>query len=269
MTIRATALLACITGVLSFVWPVWNLIERWQTLPAQNAAISAVFTFCFAVAPVFYFALWQNKAPLAIDKGLRNLSLIAAIAFGALMAIDLQGFVNAANEYVTRARAFGIGTDPDSIRFAETLAGEASNVAFVLLLVAFFRAPEPKEKQPQSSFLEIVSRIDVLVCGLWLAFMLVQTASAPYSFWKNREQIVGAHQESQLVRFMLTGPIRSALTSACIFAAPYIVCMSRRRPVAQVLVDVDRDSVADGVSGDDENRDLASDPAGHHGIDQP
>ena len=237
MSIRGTALFACITGVLSLLWPVWNLAQRWPTLTTQSAAITLALTLCFSIAPIFYFALWQNKAPLTLDKGLRNVSLFAAIVFGVLIVTDLQGFLQVLNLYATRVKAFGLSTDPESIGFAIRIAGEASNVGFLLLLIALARAPERDMSEPQSGFLDVVSRIDVVITGLWLVFMLVQTASTPYTFWQHREQIIRAHQESQLLRVTLTGPIRNAVTAACIFVAPYVVCIGRRIAAAQAIVE--------------------------------
>ena len=115
------------------------------------------------------------------------------------------------------------------------LLGEASNLFYLLLLVAIFRSPGD-EAVSSSSFLELMSRVAVLLSGLWLVFSLVQTGSVPYLFWSHREEIERSGRDPQVLRYMLTGPLRNLLTAGCIFAAPYVVAMSQRgKPVRNVV----------------------------------
>ncbi len=155
------------------------------------------------------------------------MSLIAAIAFGVIIAADLPAWMESLDLYLTRASAFGWGGDSETASTLIRLVGEASNVSYLLLLIAIYRAPAG-ESSPSSGLLEVVSRIAVVTAGLWLVYNLVSTAAAPYIFWEHREEIQRTGRDPEIIRHMLSGPLRNLLTAACIFAAPYIVCMSQR-----------------------------------------
>lgn len=236
MSIRIAALLACITGVLSLIWPLWSMMESWSTNPALRTVFIVVPMLSAVIAPVFYFALWQNKSALVINRRLRNLGLIASIIGGLLVVISAQSFIASVNQYLLRVRAFGFGTDPESIQFAVSVVGEASNIALVLLLIAFYKAPESQPDEPQSTFLEIVSRVDVMICGLLVILSLLQMGYAPHLFLEHRDQLARAseEQQSQFFRGFWTSQISRVLTTFCLFVAPYVVSMSRRLAASQV-----------------------------------
>lgn len=231
MSIRIAALFAAVTGVLGLAWPAWGMVQHWPAQPIGQAIISAAFLLLALFAPLFYFALWRNESPLYLDSGLRRMALLGAIAFGVIVVVQLRGMFAVLDAYMTRIRAFGFGMDPDSLGYASSLLGDLSNIAFALLLIAFFAAPSGSGVQ--SSFLEIVSRIYVLIAGLFLVFSIVQAGGMQYTLWMNRN-LIRSEQVFGIPEGLLFRRALNLIVAGCIFIAPYIVCMSRRLAAAQV-----------------------------------
>jgi hypothetical protein len=220
--VRKTALLACITAALILVWLSWSQI---QTIPLRfwTSSLSIAGTLISIVTPVFYFAVYRNEAPLTFPGGLRKLSLVAAIAFGLLIAADLPAWIEWLNFYSTHVRAFGRAADSETLRVAVRLVGEASNVSYTLLLVAIFRAPADPSSPPPvpSGLLEVTSRLAVVLTGLWLAYTLISTGYAPYFLREHRAGMLETTRDQATIRF-LGRAFRNLLTAACMFAAPYM-----------------------------------------------
>lgn len=218
--LRKAALAACITGTLSFVWATWILVMQIEhaqgAVPMATVALSIVLTLVAALTPVFYFALFRNETPLAFGRGQRTVSLLAAVVFGILVAISLPDVL----------ASFQTGLD---MNLLVRLVGEGSNVAYLLLLIAIYHAPEmdPSPAAP-SVLLEIASRLNVLLSGLGLVYLILQTGAMPYLFWSHRGEIQRSGQDPHVLQYMIDGPLTKLLTAACLFAAPYVVAMSVR-----------------------------------------
>lgn len=226
--LRKVALLACITGTLSFLWATWNLMQQIQHAPAMpfaTIALSVGLAIVAALTPVFYFSLFSNEAPLAFGREQRTTSLIAALVFGILVAMSLP-------EVLT---SFQSGLDPN---LPTRLVGEFSNISYLLLLVAIYQAPEidPATAGVPSGLLEVVSRITVVLSGLGLVYMILQTGAVPYIFWSHREEIRRSGQDPHVFQSMIDGPLTKLLSTACLFAAPYVVALSVRNAAALPLI---------------------------------
>jgi hypothetical protein len=162
--LKAIALTACVTGVLSLPVPMWNAVQTITatTAPTNDfwrlAGISMlVLTILFsAIIPLFYLALYRNKALLCFPKRLRLLALIAAFTFGVFVLTTLPAWVRSLAAYFAALSALDwrIGAsnvlvfvrDPRTIGQLSTLLGEVSNIACILILIAIFRsANEPKK----------------------------------------------------------------------------------------------------------------------------
>ncbi len=226
--VRKIAAFACLTSALSFLWPAWTLIHQVNRLPLSALGVVTLGTLLGVLAPVFYGALWANRQPLRLDEGLRNLSQVAAIVFGILMLMDLPKLIAS----VGSGRMTTLGV-------AIQLAGEASNLALLLLLVALYLVPAAEPSGVvDAGFLDGISRVYVMVCGLYLVYTLSTIGGIPYMHLANR----GGLEESQIMLATFTGPIRGSLSAACIFAAPYIVAMSLRMSGTVVAKEVDAGS---------------------------
>jgi hypothetical protein len=247
--VRKIAFFTWITSTLVFLWPVWSLFQRGLPQQFGASAFIAAAILIASTPPIFYFALFRNETPIRIAAPQRRLCLIAAIVFGLLIATDLSTWFNSVDQYLTRARAFGWGNDPETMAQIVRFVGQVSNFAFLVMLMAFYRSPEPESGDPEvSRMLDVASRVAVMASGLWLAFNLVVSGYVPYSIWQNRLAIQRSGQSADvLLRGMLNGPVRNLLLAACIFVAPYAVSMSNR---------VLRKSAPEAIPAKEENQDV-------------
>ncbi len=229
--LRKVALLACITSAFSFLWGTWNLIQQIQhaqAAPPALVALSVASTLAGALTPVFYFALFRNEALLPFGAEQRKVSLVAAIVFGILVAISLPAVLESLSSYVSEVRTFGFQAGPGTTNVLVSLVGEVSNISYAGLLIALYHAPEIDQTTTcvPDALLEVVSRLLVVLSGLRLAYVIVETAAVPCLFWSNRIPRFG--QEPHFFQYMIDGPLTKLLIAACLFAAPYVVAMSIR-----------------------------------------
>lgn len=227
--VRKAALLAAVTGGIAYLWPLWNLTRTSrQGLLITAAAIASQY-----VSVAFYFALSRHPEPFRLSAAHRRLCLIAAVVFGFATAVLLPNWIQSVDIYLNRVRAFGWSANAETIMQAAQLALHLSSLAYLLLLIVLSRAPDAEStpNAPLSGSLEVLSRVSVMLGGLWLVFGIVITAYWPSQIWTNRLAIIAAHQQSQVVQSLLMGPLRGMITAGCIFVAPYVVSMSRRAPV--------------------------------------
>ncbi len=225
--IRKVALLACVTGALSLLWSVWSLIQALPQMQPGVAAIALAPVLAAASTLVFYFALHRNQGTLTFPRGLRRLSLTAAVAFGVIIAVDLPGVLEALDSYW---RTGSQGSE-ETLAMAVRLVGEASNFCYLLLLAAIYRAGQDEGSAgvDASGLLEVVSRVAVMLNGLLVVYSLLAAGAMPYFYWTNRVQIQRSGQDPEVIGNMLAGPLTKVVITACIFAAPYIVAISLNR----------------------------------------
>ena len=197
-------------------------------------------SFLTAIMPVFYFALYRNEGPLGFPKQLRLLSLAAALTLSVIVAAELPAWIGSLGPYWTAMRALdwtrgaisivAAAQHPWTISHVSTLLGEFSNLACILLLIAFSRqiTDESLPEIPVSRLLGLVAKVTVIAWGLWLAFNLIRVVLTPYTYvqaWNYALQI--GRTPPQLADLMAE-PIRMLLQQACLFTAPYVVYKSRR-----------------------------------------
>jgi hypothetical protein len=108
-----------------------------------------VFGYLFtAIMPVFYFVLYRNEEALRFLKHLRMLSLITALVFGLFAAWNLSGWIGSVGSYWRAismldwrsggASILAVARDPRTVNQVASLLDECSNLAYILLLIAFF-----------------------------------------------------------------------------------------------------------------------------------
>ncbi len=229
--VRKPALLAALMGAIGYLWPLWNLTHT----GSQAFLITAAAIISQYVSVAFYFALSRHPVPFRLSSGHRRLCLLSAILFAAVTAVILPAWIQSVARYMDRLRAFGWRGDSEAPAQAAQLALQLASLSYLLLLISLSRAPDADSSPnaPLSGTLEVLSRVSVMLGGLWLAFGIVVTGYWPNQIWTNRMAIMAAHQQSQVVQSLVMGPLRGMITAACIFVAPYVVSMSGR-----VAVDV-------------------------------
>jgi hypothetical protein len=120
--------------------------------PISDVGIVPIIIFGYlfsAIMPVFYFALYRSEGTLRFPKHLRRLSLTTAVVFGLFLAWDLSGRIGPFGYYWKAVATLDWGSgstailafvrDPRTINEVANLLAECSNLAYILLLVAFFR----------------------------------------------------------------------------------------------------------------------------------
>jgi hypothetical protein len=242
ISVRKTALLAAILNTTMAIWGLRSLFQNSSFEYLKMSMLAGpilVLTWLFVLSTiVFYAYLAVNKAPLKIAPQLSKLSLYAAIVFGVITLAGLSGWTESMKQYSSGAQDPGFDWQA-RVTFAVRVAGEGSNLVFLLLLILLWRAPAPEASDPEvPGSLDIASRFCVMTSGLWLAFSLYQAGHWPLLYLEHRESIARMSEERawpQLCLVWLTGPVPRLLTAASFFVAPYVVCMTQRmrpRPIA-------------------------------------
>ena len=212
MGIRKAALIACVAAVAGNIAPVWNALSRTLALAAGNRQWWILplvpLEICFmALMPAFYFALFRDPGPLRFPHYLRRMALVAAIALVAVAMVRIgQG---------------------GSITWF-TVIGLVSTASYILLLLTMSRdAPdEPAEETSPSELLVSLTKMTVLLWGLWVAFQFVRIAII-FSTYSQLKQVAfqwrrAAPPESE----MAIDVVLTFFSQAGLLAAPFIVWRS-------------------------------------------
>jgi hypothetical protein len=245
--IRRIALIACIAAVLGVLIPVWNAMQTMipigTTLPLWKLwLVPLLMLMCISVAimPAFYFALYRNEGTLRLPKRLRSLSLAAAITFGTIIAVDLTRWIGTLGPYWTtlkmldwRAGAVTVVIavrNPRTISLVSSLLGEFSNIAFILLLTAFFRqaGDESCQDVPTSKLLTLVTKVAVIAWGLVVAGLIVGLVLTPYDYFQLLRNTLPFGRTPPPLWPLMLQAVRRLLEQACLFTAPYVVYRSWR-----------------------------------------
>jgi hypothetical protein len=186
---RKTALTTCIAALLSLLIPTWRASQQVITIGSKRLPWWNILTFVLAylftpILPLFFFALYRNETTLRFSKRLRQLSLAAALVLGAIVAVDLVEWIGSlgATSVLVGARAPRASSD------VSVLLSEFSNLACILLLIAFFRqASDVSYTEVQvSRVFRFVTKLAVIVGALVVTFALVQLVLTPYSYLQLR-----------------------------------------------------------------------------------
>jgi hypothetical protein len=224
--IRKTALTTCIAALLSLLIPTWRASQQMITIGSTRLPWWNILTFVLAylftpILPLFFFALYRNETTLRFSKRLRQLSLAAALVWGAIVAVDLVEWIGSlgATSVLVGARA------PRAISDVSVLLSEFSNLACILLLIAFFcQASDVSYTEVQvSRVFRFVTKLPVIVGALVVTFALVRLVLTPYSYLQLRNYALQIGRRPPPLPGMLAEAIRTLLTQACLFTAPFLV----------------------------------------------
>jgi hypothetical protein len=243
--LRKTALVACITSVLSLPIPLWNSIQPLLAIESTHPgmkwwiiSVSALALLFIAIIPAFYFALYRDGENLRVPKRLRLLALATACTSGAIAIVGLPAWIKSLGRYwawmttldwkIGATNVLIFARDPRTLGQIGTLFAEFSNTAYVLLLVAIFRREsDPLEIDvPISRLLIRATKVAVIAWGIVSVGTLVGLALTPYSFITLRNLALQIGRMPPTFGVLLAERIQSVLAQACLFAAPYIVYRS-------------------------------------------
>jgi len=246
--IRKAALIACVAMVLGVLIPAWDGARTMLAIESmrQWSVPVIVLTWCFtAIMPVFYFALYRNKGLPDFPKSLRLLSLTAAIVLGAITVAGLPQWIESIGSYWADIKVFDwsagavtvldAAQEPGTSKQAAALLGTFSDLAYIGLLIAFFRheRKESPENNSVSKLLSVATKIAVIAGGLVVAGCLVRLPVMPYVYVELRDHAMEVGLKPPRLGTIMVDAVRTLLIQACFYTAPYVVYRSRaRRPEA-------------------------------------
>lgn len=114
---------------------------------------------------------------------------------------------------------------PWTIGNAGTLFSELSNLAYIFLLVAFFRqsGDDSNPDTPVLKALRLAAKVAVIAWGIWLSFTLVRMGFTPYAYHALRDRALYAGATPPRLGNILREIILQFLSQASLFTAPFIV----------------------------------------------
>lgn len=240
MNLRKTAIAASISTVLAVSLAMGNAARtilatgRWWTIPLF------VFTvFVSAIMPVFFFALYRNEGGLRFSESLRHLSLLTALAFGAVVLIQLPAFFESTGRIGHRSVLTSEPTHFSQVDLT-WLVGWLSNCTYILLLLAFFRQKDidTETPAPVSKLLRVTATMAAIALGLGVAFNVLRIVVSPYIYsqaWTFSQQ---AGRALPPFRALLQPMLRDLLTNFCLFVSPFVIwnaIRDARRPTQAII----------------------------------
>jgi hypothetical protein len=246
--VRKSALIAGVTGSLSVLIPSWTATRSIVAIESRTPVFGRWFIpamlmlYLFtAILPVFCFALYRDEGTLRVTKRLRRLGLMAALILGILLATALPEWTRSIGPFFAAIKMidWSIGAtsilvamrDPTTTNQVSTMLSALSDLGMIALLVAFFRQSHD-DSLPNVAFsrlLSVVTKVAVIVWGLWVAFQVVRFALTPYLYVQLRDYALKIGRRPPQLSALMAETTRSLLSQACLFVGPYIVFESRSR----------------------------------------
>jgi len=228
MRFRNIALTAFIASLLSLFTPIRNMVltlaaiitgsdasDAWRFIP-----FALVLCLIGVVMPVFLFALYRDRGIWQIPRGMRWLSLAAAVILGLFVMSTVW------TEFPDpdfKARGGAMDAASRAASHISSLLNALMYAVFMALLFSFFMQSRQgtEAEVSRSPLLDKATRIAVLVYGMEIAFVLFRIVLIACT----------SHRNSPSLHVDLLGTTRMLLTQACLFAIPYVILRSRRLEV--------------------------------------
>jgi hypothetical protein len=240
-SVRKVALIAFIASILAMLGPAWNLIRSVGRLDEGGTAwllfpIALLAFLPRAILPVFFIALYRDHGALRIPKTLRLLSLAGAV-IGLLFVVAAIRVESLDPDFGARGGGV-LDNGARTVSHTISLATAFSEAALFALLLMFFLQPPligPPSEVPLSRFLDQSTKIAVVCFKVVIAFCLLRVflTLVMYSTLGDAASRFAATMLSPSL--LLLGAIRTLVTQACVFIAPFVVLKSCR-PSAQSRV---------------------------------
>jgi hypothetical protein len=230
--VRRTALLACVTGVLSEGISLWSISQKQSLIKLLSGPLSeawwlpAVFLVEMTL-PLFLFVLYTSDGIPRFSRALGLLALGAAFLRGMLTAPELVKWIGSLHVRGSQSVLFAVH-DHWTIGDSSALVAELSNAACILLLIAFFRhaRSEPGNEILVSRLLIVVTKVTVFAWGLWFLGQAVLTA---YTYFAMRNYLLQQGITQAQMNGALADAFRNLLVKATAVIAPFVVYKSLRR----------------------------------------
>jgi len=234
--VRKIAFITFVTSLLGLLIPGWNstqeMIGLESTHPQSKLWMTPMLVLGYLVTatmPMFYFALFRNEGTLHLPRRFRPLALVGILGLGLYMAVGLSEVIKILRPLWTETKLFEGRSGATS--GAGAVFAELSNLAAILLLIAFFRQAidRPHAEIPVSRLLSIATKAAVIAFGLWSAFNVVRLVLSPLVYSQLRNYALQVGREPPQFGSILAEVIPAVLASTGLFIAPYIVYKSQAR----------------------------------------
>jgi hypothetical protein len=240
--VRGIALVAVVTSALGLPYPLWtDASQIFKSVSSQDLwwalPLLAIVFILTALPLVFLFALYRNQAGFHVPQSLRRLALVAALICAGVTSLQVAEWIRSEGPYfdsigMLNWAAGGVAihdaqSDPRTLAFLSTLAGQLSSLAILLLLIALFRSSgTPDTEIPVGKLLRCVTRIAVVAGLSVLAFQIIRLAAVPYIYSSTRDYARSIGRTPPALEPLLMGVIRDLLFTFSLVAAPFIVSRS-------------------------------------------
>lgn len=248
--LRNAALVALVAGVMSLPIPMWNATQRMTRLEAYilyktwiNLFIVLLYVLA-ATMPVFYYALFRNQVVLHFPKRIRPLALMAMICMLIFATHGLPQIPKIGAYWTTlkmldwkKAATFlAVARDPNTVGSVSLLLQGFANLASIWLFSVLFRLATNKQMpDPQvSRQFRLTTKVAVVLSGLWFGFNVLRMIASPFVFLQIRNWALHAGRPAPSYWSFAREIVWALLSSAGLFAAPYIVYQSLKHPTVTV-----------------------------------
>jgi hypothetical protein len=201
--------------------------SRWWMMPLT------LFTALFTVLmPIFYFALFRSEGSIRTTKSLRLVALAGSLCVGLFVASGLPAVIESFKR------------NPRTIDSVSLVFAEASNLFSILLLVALFRLKDDDSARtvPMSRMFRLATKITVTAWGLALVLRVLGLILVPFTYFQLRNYALQAGRISPPFGNLLREAIVGVISSAGLFAAPYILYRSQKRNGEKIVGDYTPDT---------------------------
>lgn len=240
--VRKLALLALVTTAVDALWPAGGF----STVGPWVRGLDAV---PLAVPLLFLWLLHRSRLPLCVSQRLRRLALAAGVGVGIASLYGLAEWAMAEQPYFDALLAVdwssggvavrAVQSDPRTWELLRSAVEGSSNVALLLLLLAFRRVPGTEISEgnlPQKSLLRRVTRIALGVGYAISGLILLRFPLTPFLYSMNSGHIFSAPAFSTPafpIGAVLAELTRELLFALSLTAIPFIVSRSLPKPLPQ------------------------------------
>lgn len=221
------------------------MMRTFYSLGRWAIILGLLLMFLFAaVLPVFYFALYRNRATVRFSIRLRNLALATILVAAVLTIEESFEWIRSWSTYSAMIKLpdwttglsglLALIRDPRVIGNISNVLGLFSRIAYLLLLVAMIRhASDPVDaRHGTSQFLTRVTKVAYVAWGLVLIAVCIGLVLTPISFIQLRSLALQYGRQPPELGELLLEKVRMLLDQATLFAVPYIIYKSQREKSA-------------------------------------
>jgi hypothetical protein len=216
LNIRALAAIAFIAA-LPVEWQTcrnaFNSREYWPILLGGLAIAGAAL---LATLPLFHLALSLNSRPLHFPLRSRIVAIVGVVCFSVYILDNIREAL-------------------ENRPTLQTMIGQFSNLAQVLLLIAFYRHADDAPRVDLPGLVSFSAKAAAVVYGLVLAFVAIGQLFAPLGYPSAVDSQIRAGAHVQTFANFIGELLVAVFTAFAMFAVPFMVWETQFRTQAAKL----------------------------------